>query len=84
LSIVDGSALGVCEELLDEKELHKAKQMIRGNMLISLEETNALALYAGMQELLGNKVDNPDDILKKVEALTVEDVRQVARQILAP
>ncbi|MEK7557090.1 MAG: pitrilysin family protein, partial [Patescibacteria group bacterium] len=72
------------EELVPEAELMKAKQMIRGHMMIGLEETNALALFAGTQTLLEKRVQTPMDIWHKIEAVTAEDVRQVAKRLLAP
>lgn len=70
------------DELVPEEELTKAKQMIRGHLVIGLEETNALALFAGAQTLLEKKVETPAEIWKKIEAVTAEDVRRVARRLL--
>lgn len=70
------------DELVPEEELAKAKQMIRGHLVIGLEETNALALFAGTQTLLEKKVETPEEVWKKIEAVTAEDVRRIARKLL--
>lgn len=72
----------IMDDLVPEEELTKAKQMIRGHLVIGLEETNALALYAGSQTLLEKKVETPEEIWKKIEAVSAEDVQRVARRLL--
>lgn len=71
-------------ELADETELNKVKQMLRGHMLIELEETNALAAFAGTQALLEKKVETPEEMLAKIEAVTAADVRASAKLLFAP
>lgn len=66
------------------EELEKAKQMIRGGLVMQLEETNALAVFAGAQALLETQVESPQDIWKQVQAVTAKDVRRVARKLLDP
>lgn len=67
-----------------EEELEKAKQMIRGSLVMQLEETNALAVYAGAQELLEKRVESPQEAWKHVQAVTAKDVQRVARTLLNP
>ncbi len=72
------------KEPVADAELDKAKQMIRGNLLMELEETSALALFAGAQEVLQGKIMTPDEMLEKVEAVTVGDVQAWAQKALQP
>lgn len=72
------------EDGVTKGELAKAKEMARGQLVMELEETNALAVFAGGQELLTAKVLSPDDMWKKIEAVTADDVLQVARDLLLP
>lgn len=74
----------VMEEPVGEAELTKAKQMLRGHMVMELEETNAIALFAGMQELLKKEILTPEAIWQKIEAVTADDIQQVAQEVLAP
>jgi predicted Zn-dependent peptidase len=59
----------------------KAKQMIRGRMLIGLEESNTLAGYAGTQELLEKKIETPDDVLSHIDAVTADEVQKIAQEL---
>jgi len=74
----------VIDEPITEAELKKAKQMFRGHLLLGLEETNALALFGGMQQLLTKDIQKPAAILKTIQSVTTADVQRVAKKLLAP
>lgn len=74
----------IMEEPVAEQELEKAKQMVRGSLVLSLEETNSIAMFAAEQRLLEAKIKTPADIWKKIEKITVEDVQAVAQELLDP
>ncbi len=74
----------VMEEEVPEDELDKAKQMVRGSLVLGLEETNAIAFYAAEQELLEKDIETPAEIWKKIEKVTVKDIQKVAKQLLDP
>jgi predicted Zn-dependent peptidase len=72
----------IMEEEVSEEELNKVKQMARGNMVLELEETNALALFGSVQELTEREVLTPDQIMKQFDAVTVQDIQTLARELL--
>ncbi|MEX1998012.1 MAG: pitrilysin family protein [Candidatus Andersenbacteria bacterium] len=74
----------IMQEKVTADELAKAKQMLRGRMVIDLEETNTLALFAGLQELLTQRIDTPTTMWEKIEAVTPEQIQTVAQALLAP
>lgn len=65
-------------------ELAKAKQMLKGHLVLELEETNALAMYTGGQALLKNEVMTPEEISDQIEAVTAAEVQAVAEELLDP
>ena len=68
-------------DLVGEKELRRVKDLIRGRTVIFLEGSDSVASWYGRQMILQNKVMAPEDYFKKINAVSAEDVRRVARDI---
>ncbi|MBI4022225.1 MAG: insulinase family protein [Candidatus Andersenbacteria bacterium] len=72
----------VMDELVSEGELSKAQEMLRGRLVMGLEETNAQALFCGGQALLEGSVRAPEDIWREIARVRVRDVQRVAKELL--
>ncbi len=66
---------------LTEEELMKAKNFLKGKMVLRLEDSEEFAHLMGKFELLYGKVRTPDEIFKQLEKVTVEDVNQAAAEL---
>lgn len=64
-----------------EDELSKAKEMFRGRLAIRGESTNFLAEYFGTNFVLDREIETFDHLQKKVESVSVKDVREVASEL---
>ena len=67
---------------ITEEELHQAKEQMRGSYLIGLESIEAHMHRNGNNELIIGEHRTEDEILKLVQAVTVEQVAQMASQLL--
>ncbi len=72
------------EDVIEPQELKKAKEFLKGHLVLELEDSRAVAGFYGSQELLETKIDNPDEVLAKVERVGIGDVRKVARKYFIP
>lgn len=82
-----GAALSVLESMKEpvpEHEMHKAKEMTKGRLLLRTEDTRSMAGWVGAQELLRNEVVTIDDVVGIVDAMTPEAVQAVAKRIITP
>ena len=61
-------------------ELKKAKEYLKGHMVLGLENSRSVAYYYATQELLEKEIDNPDQIIKKIDAVTVEQIENAAKK----
>jgi predicted Zn-dependent peptidase len=59
-------------------ELIKAKEFLKGHFVLELEDSRSVAGFYSQQELLEEKIENPDDLMAKIDKVTVLDVEKVA------
>lgn len=87
----DSAVSAVLEELAKIKEkgvtaeeLRDAKEGIEGRMNIAFETSSQIVSFLGNQEILEKKIMTPEEILKKIKAVSRADVLAVARDIIRP
>jgi predicted Zn-dependent peptidase len=69
------------DELVDEKELKKAKELILGSIATSLETSDQYADFFGFQELHHQDIVSPQEKYKNLKAVTAKDIQRVFNQI---
>lgn len=67
-----------------ERELKKVKGMLEGRLALGLENSMSVAGFFGKQELLRGTMESPREVLDKLQAVTLDDARRVAQEILNP
>ncbi|MEE4197526.1 MAG: pitrilysin family protein [Bacteroidales bacterium] len=70
------------ETTLGVMQLKKAKRQLFGQIAINSENNANLLLAMGKSYLLFNRVDRLEDIRRKIEAITVEDIQEIANEVL--
>jgi predicted Zn-dependent peptidase len=68
-------------DAVTEEELHKAKELSKGRLLLRMEDTRSVSGWLGGQEMLNGAIKTPDEVVALVEAVTIEDMRRVARKV---
>jgi predicted Zn-dependent peptidase len=71
----------ISEEKVSEAELKKAKDNIKGKMALSLETSDAQAFFYAGQELVEKKILSPEEIFKKIDKVTTNDILKLAKEI---
>ncbi|EKD48298.1 MAG: peptidase M16 protein, partial [uncultured bacterium] len=82
IKAIKGEYARICDEIVDEKELRKAKEYMKGKIVLSLEDSEEMAHLLGKYELLYGRMKTPEEVLFAIEAVTAEDVIRVARKLL--
>lgn len=98
-TIYAGTNPANCQEVLDlsweqiqaikefgisKKELIRAKTQVRGGLLLSQESVLQRMHRLGKSEMVYNRFITIEEILKKINALTEEDVQSFARELFDP
>ena len=65
---------------ISKKELKKAKEFMKGHMVLELEDSRAVSGFYAQQELLERKIKNPDEIIEKIDKVTIEDLDRVGKK----
>jgi predicted Zn-dependent peptidase len=68
---------------LTQPEIDRGKGQMRGSTVLGLEDPSSRMSRLGKSELVHPRLEPVDDILAKIEAVTLDDVRAVAGQVLA-
>jgi predicted Zn-dependent peptidase len=69
---------------ITDDELNRAKEHVKGRMVLSSESTAARMGRIGKSVLFGMPVLTLDELLERVDAVTSEDVAELARELYAP
>jgi len=71
----------IATEKVPEKELQKAKDYIKGKMVMGMEASDEVAMFFVGQELSRREILKREEIFKRVDSVTPEDILQVAKDI---
>jgi predicted Zn-dependent peptidase len=69
---------------LDEAELGRAKEQIKGRMVLSLESTSSRASRIARGVLFDVPVLSVDEMLERVDGVTADDVAELAQEMYDP
>ena len=64
------------------KELKDAKEFVRGQVAIRLEDSYQRAQWYAKELMFQSKMRSPETFLKNIAGVTVKDIQNVAKQIL--
>jgi predicted Zn-dependent peptidase len=68
---------------LTTEELARGKGQLSGSLVLGLEDTGSRMSRLGKSELVYGELLGVDDILARIAAVTLDDVREVAAQVLS-
>ena len=66
------------QESVPQSELDKARELSKGRMLLRMEDSRSVSMWMGAQQALTGNVRTVDEVVERLEAVTVEDVKRVA------
>jgi predicted Zn-dependent peptidase len=69
---------------VSDEELRRAKNHLKGSLMLSLESTSARMSNLARQELYFHRFSTLDEILASIEAVTISQVQDLARTFFQP
>ena len=85
---IETALAAILEELSEVKkriatsELTRAKELSKGRLYLRFEDSQNVALWYGSQEILLRQILDIDDVISIVDAITVDQLHEVAQKIL--
>ncbi|MBD3311582.1 MAG: hypothetical protein GF349_03755 [Candidatus Magasanikbacteria bacterium] len=84
LSVIQSEIEKIVSQGVSKRELKDAKTHIRGSLALSLEDSSVQANWYAREALFKDKISTPEDKLKKIDAVTNEDIKKVAKKVFRP
>jgi predicted Zn-dependent peptidase len=72
------------DKLVSEEELLRAKNHLKGSLMLSLESTSSRMSNLARQELYFDRFYSLDEILARIQAVTREELQTLARNFFQP
>jgi predicted Zn-dependent peptidase len=69
---------------ITKDEIVRAKELIKGRMLLSLEDSFNVAYFYGIKKILENSLQTPSETIDKIEKVSPDDIVSVASDLFKP
>ena len=69
---------------INNSELIKSKEFLKGHLALALEDTSDVSSFFGDQELFSKKVLTPEEVFKKIDKVTMDEVNFEAKRLFVP
>jgi predicted Zn-dependent peptidase len=67
---------------IKENEVQKAKDYLKGHVSLDMEDSLEVALWYGRKQLLQGETETPLEVFNKIDKVSLDDVRRVAKRII--
>ncbi|MFH1638951.1 MAG: pitrilysin family protein [Chloroflexota bacterium] len=74
--------LACLKEKTPDFDLAKAKEIVKGHLILRLEDSRASAAWVGAQEVRMGQVLTVDQVVERIDAVTTEDIQVLAKEML--
>lgn len=72
------------DQKITDEELKKAKDYDKGHFVLDLEDSRSVASFYAHEELLEKQLLSPHEVTRRVDAVTIEQVRSAAKKYINP
>jgi predicted Zn-dependent peptidase len=69
------------DKAVDEEELTRAKELMKGRLLLRMEDTRVVSDWIGAQDLISGRVRTVDEITSLIDEVVSDDLQHVAQQL---
>lgn len=66
---------------INSDDIIRSKEMLKGRLLLSLEDSFNVAHFYGMKQLHEGKIQSPEKIIEEIERVTVKEIVALAKEL---
>lgn len=81
LDLIAAELADICQQEITAEELRRAKEQVKGALIMGMESTANHMARLGSGLLLLDRVQEVEDVIKRVEAVTAADILSLANSI---
>lgn len=76
------SALRDGRKKISPEELRKAKEYLKGHLVLELEDSRSVSVFYAAQSILEKEMKNPDGVLSNIDKVTENEIMKAAKKYL--
>lgn len=84
LTVVTAELERCVEDPASEEELTRSRENLKGRVVLALESTGARMSRLGASVMNGLPILSVNDMIERIDSVTIEQVRELAAQLFAP
>lgn len=84
IQIVKEESFGLAQRLVPASELKRAKEYLKGRLILALEDSSSVASRYALQEVVEGKLRKPEETIRLIDKVTAKDIRRVAKRLFKP
>ncbi|OGK11378.1 hypothetical protein A2768_01910 [Candidatus Roizmanbacteria bacterium RIFCSPHIGHO2_01_FULL_37_16] len=84
VSVILAEHKKIADGKVGDDEIKRAKEMIKGRILLSMEDSSNVASWYGTKLILENKLETVEEVLNKLEKVGKEELIRLAKEIVKP
>ncbi len=81
IDVVLAEHMKVADGDISSDDVEKAKEMLKGRLLLSIEDSHDVASLIGTKYLLDERIISPEEIIARIDAVTKDDVVFLAKEL---
>lgn len=80
--LINDELLSFMKKSITKEEFYKSKEQLKGSYILGLESTSSIMNMLGKSELFGQKIRTPDEVISRINNITLEDADNIIKKIL--
>lgn len=76
--------LATGKKKVTKTELKRAQEYLVGKWALNMEDSDSVAQFVGLRQILMNEVTSVREVIQKIQAVTLEEVQDLASRLVRP